>query len=106
MAKTSNQVKFYAVNTLPASPDPYNLYFVNGGELYKGATRFGAARVFVYSAATSAYVLSDGNNTTTYSDLAAIEASNAAARGDIAIDANSQTFVYDGSNWVSAGTTS
>lgn len=40
------QVKFYSVGSLPNNPDPGGVYFVNGGELYKGASRFGANKVF------------------------------------------------------------
>ena len=41
------QVKFYSVSTAPAANAPGgNLYFVNGGELYKGASRFGANKVW------------------------------------------------------------
>ena len=40
------QVKFYSVNSLPQSPNGGGVYFVDGGELYKGAQRFGANKVF------------------------------------------------------------
>ena len=43
----AKQVKFYSVKTLPTSADPGALYFVDGGELYKGAQRFGLGRVTV-----------------------------------------------------------
>lgn len=46
------QVKFYSVSTAPAANAPEgNLYFVNGGELYKGASRFGANKVWTVPAA-------------------------------------------------------
>lgn len=40
------QVKFYSVSALPASPNADGVYFVQGGELYKGTSRFGAAKIF------------------------------------------------------------
>ena len=46
------QVKFYSVSTAPgANASGGNLYFVNGGELYKGASRFGANKVWTVPAA-------------------------------------------------------
>ena len=39
-------VKFYSVASLPSTPNPGALYFVDGGELYKGAQRFGGNKVF------------------------------------------------------------
>ena len=47
------QVKFYSVGTLPATASTTGtggVYFVNGGELYKGAQRFGANKVFTKGA--------------------------------------------------------
>ena len=38
------QVKFYSVSALPATPNADGVYFVQGGELYKGTSRFGAAK--------------------------------------------------------------
>lgn len=88
MAQTSNQVKFYAVNTLPASPDPYNLYFVNGGELYKGSQRFGLAKVF--------------EKPTTGEDIPENPPTTDVARGDIAVGWGAAK-VYNGSAWVDLG---
>ena len=42
-------VKFYSVASLPQTPNAGALYFVNGGELYKGAQRFGANKVYTAS---------------------------------------------------------
>ena len=47
-------VKFYSVSSLPASPSAGALYFVNGGELYKGTKRFGANKVYTANAETVA----------------------------------------------------
>ena len=48
------QVKFYSVDSLPAGASNAsaagNIYFVNGGELYKGASRFGANKVWTVPA--------------------------------------------------------
>ena len=46
------QVKFYSVSNLPASPTDGGVYFVDGGELYKGASRFGANKVFTVASAS------------------------------------------------------
>ena len=52
------QVKFYSVSNAPAANAPGgNLYFVNGGELYKGSQRFGANKIF--TAASNATTLSE-----------------------------------------------
>ena len=88
MAQTSNQVKFYAVNSLPASPDPYNLYFVNGGELYKGTQRFGLAKVF--------------EKPTTGDNIPVTPPSTNVDRGDIAVGWGAAK-VYNGSEWVDLG---
>lgn len=47
------QVKFYSVSNLPASPNDGGVYFVNGGELYKGSQRFGANKIFTAAAGAS-----------------------------------------------------
>lgn len=48
MADNSKQVKFYSVTTYPPSntADANGIYFKNGGQLYKGATRFGTPNLF------------------------------------------------------------
>ena len=84
----ATQVKFYSTATLPSNADNGGIYFVGGpknGELYKGTTRFGAARVKQVA------------NTT---ERDAIEG---AIRGDIAVCAQGGAFVYDGTNWVAIG---
>lgn len=43
-------VKFYSVASLPQTPNNGALYFVNGGDLYKGTQRFGANKVYTASA--------------------------------------------------------
>lgn len=45
-------VKFYSVSSLPSTPNNAALYFVNNGELYKGAQRFGANKVFTVPSET------------------------------------------------------
>ena len=40
------QVKFYSVGTDAEKSDAGGIYFVTGGELYKGTSRFGANKVF------------------------------------------------------------
>ena len=47
-------VKFYSVASLPSQPNNAALYFVNGGELYKGTQRFGANKVYTANAETVA----------------------------------------------------
>ena len=47
-------VKFYSVASLPSQPSNAALYFVTGGELYKGAKRFGANKVYTANAETVA----------------------------------------------------
>ena len=84
----ATQVKFYSTATLPSNANNGGIYFVGGpknGELYKGSTRFGAARVKQVA------------NTT---ERDAIEG---AIRGDIAVCAQGGAFVYDGTNWVAIG---
>jgi len=46
------QVKFYSVSALPNDPNAGGVYFVDGGELYKGASRFGANKVFTVPSET------------------------------------------------------
>ena len=40
------QVKFYSVASDATRSDTNGIYFVTGGELYKGTSRFGANKVF------------------------------------------------------------
>ena len=48
------QVKFYAKNTLPSENiDENGVYFIQGGELYKGSQRFGLGRVTVAESTSS-----------------------------------------------------
>ena len=79
------QVKFYAKNALPSENiDQNGLYFIRGGELYRGSTRFGCGRV------TSAE---------TEEALAAL---TGVARGDINVGYEGAK-VYDGSAWQPLG---
>lgn len=75
----ANSVKFYSMSALPETSkiDPNGLYFVNGGELYKGATRFGCGKVTQLESAPS----------------------EGMARGDVNIS-NGKTEIYDGTSWV------
>lgn len=82
----ATQVKFYSTATLPSNANNGGIYFVGGdktGELYKGTTRFGAARV------------------TEVNDLASAPAD--AIRGDIAVCKVGGAYAYDGTKWVAIG---
>lgn len=46
------QVKFYSVSASDAKTDAGGIYFVTGGELYKGTSRFGANKVFTVPSQT------------------------------------------------------
>jgi hypothetical protein len=74
------QVKFYAVASDATKSDENGIYFVTGGELYKGSQRFGLGRVT--SATTSA----------------GLSALTSKARGDINVGYEGAK-VYDGSAW-------
>ena len=81
----AKQIKFFSQTAVPTGTDAAiggNVYFVNGAnngnEIYKGAVRFGAARV------------------TSVADLSNLSAS--AIRGDINIY-NGETKVFNGSTW-------
>ena len=84
----ATQVKFYSVASLPDASKITSggIYFVGGpkdGELYRGATRFGAGRV------------------TEVDNLASAPAD--AIRGDIAVCKVGGAYAYDGEKWVSIG---
>ena len=79
----AKQIKFFSQTAVPTGNDiDGNVYFVNGAnngnEIYKGAVRFGAARV------------------TANSNLSALSAT--AIRGDINIY-NGETKVFNGTTW-------
>ena len=81
------QVKFYATTSasysaLGENVDTGGIYFVEGGELYKGSARFGLGRVTV--AASTAGIEN-------------------AARGDIVVTGSGAGWVYDGGEWRSIG---
>ena len=76
------QVKFYSVTSLPETPNDGGVYFVENGELYKGAKRFGLGRVTVAAS-------TDG-----ISDM---------KRGDIVVTGAGAGWVYDGTAWQSIG---
>lgn len=81
------QVKFYATtaasySALGENVDTGGIYFVEGGELYKGSARFGLGRVTV--AASTAGIEN-------------------AARGDIVVTGSGAGWVYDGGEWRSIG---
>lgn len=80
------QVKFYATTSASynaiAEKDNGGIYFVQGGELYKGSARFGLGRVTVSESTAS------------------IEG---AARGDIVVTGSGAGWVFDGTNWQSIG---
>ena len=84
----ATQVKFYSTATLPSNANNGGIYFVGGsktGELYKGTTRFGAARV------------TEVADTTVMSSIAG------AIRGDIAVCKVGGAYAYDGTKWVAIG---
>ena len=81
----AQQVKFYSVEGLPSIADGGALYFVNGGELYKGAQRFGLGRVTVDASFTPSTSLSGQ------------------AKGDIVVTGNGAGWVFDGNTWRSVG---
>ena len=76
------QVKFYATTSESyaaiETKDTGGIYFVDGGELYKGSARFGLGRVTVAES------------------TAGIEG---AARGDIVVTGAGAGWVFDGTNW-------
>ena len=78
----AKQVKFYSVATMPETPTEGALYFVNNGELYKGAQRFGLGRVTV------------ADTTAGIADM---------KRGDIVVTGNGAGWVFDGTTWQSIG---
>lgn len=84
----ATQVKFYSTATLPSNANKGGIYFVGGdktGELYKGTTRFGAARV------------------THVDDTTAMNAIEGAIRGDIAVCKVGGAYAHDGERWVAIG---
>ena len=76
------QVKFYSKSSLPSTPSDDGVYFIQGGELYKGSQRFGLGRVTVAESTAS------------------IEG---AARGDIVVTGEGAGWVFDGTDWQSIG---
>ena len=79
------QVKFYAKTSLPTENiDQNGVYFIQGGELYKGSQRFGLGRI---------------TKATTAAELAAL---TGVARGDINVGFEGAK-VYDGSAWQKLG---
>lgn len=80
------QVKFYSKASLPTGDklDENGVYFIQGGELYKGSQRFGLGRV------------------TKASTAAELSALTSAARGDINVGFEGAK-VFDGSAWQKLG---
>ena len=76
------QVKFYSVSDTTKLSDQGGIYFVDGGELYRGSQRFGLGRVTV--AESTAGI-------------------SGAARGDIVVTGSGAGWVFDGKNWQSIG---
>lgn len=72
------QVKFYSVAANAAKTDDNGIYFVTGGELYKGTSRFGANKVTTQETPPTA--------------------AQGAISGDLNIY-NGITKVFDGSAW-------
>ena len=78
----AQQVKFYSVAEMPQTPTEGALYFVNNGELYKGAQRFGLGRVTV------------ADTTAGIADM---------KRGDIVVTGGGAGWVFDGNTWQKVG---
>ena len=76
----AQQVKFYSVASLPASPTGNGIYFVDNGELYKGGKRFGALKV---TAGTEPSAMISGM-----------------IAGDITVSANGDAYAYNGTSWI------
>ena len=82
----AKQVKFYSVTSLPTSADAGALYFVDGGELYKGSKRFGLGRVTVVKDAIVPSTELAGQ-----------------AKGDIVVTGGGAGWVFDGTQWQPLG---
>ena len=81
------QVKFYAKSALPSEGiDENGVYFIQGGELYKGSQRFGLGRVTV----DAEFVPSTSSKA-------------GQAKGDIVVTGSGAGWVFDGTNWQSIG---
>jgi len=80
------QVKFYSVAADASRSDANGIYFVEGGELYKGAQRFGLGRVTVDAEFNPSTSTKDGQ-----------------ARGDIVVTGTGAGWVFDGTSWISIG---
>ena len=92
------QVKFYSVSASASKSDANGIYFVTGGELYKGTSRFGANKVWT--------VPSDANkdNSESFDLESAIAAAgvSGAIGGDI-LTGYGAAKVFNGSTWVDLG---
>ena len=85
------QVKFYATtaasySALGEDVDTGGIYFVEGGELYKGTQRFGLGRVTVDAEFNPSTSTKDGQ-----------------ARGDIVVTGTGAGWVFNGTSWISIG---
>ena len=82
------QVKFYSVTDMSSvsTVDEGGIYFVKGGELYKGAQRFGLGRVTVDDKFNPSTSSKDGQ-----------------AKGDIVVTGNGAGWVFDGTSWQKVG---
>ena len=94
------QVKFYSVSELPETASTTGaggVYFVDGGELYKGANRFGANKVFTVPSDTD--VTGEGFNLASALSAASVAG---AIGGDI-LTGYGAAKVFNGSTWVDLG---
>ena len=85
----ATQVKFYSMASdayASADKDTGGIYFVQGGELYKGGERFGLGRVTVDAAFVASTSTKVGQK-----------------RGDIVVTGSGAGWVFDGSAWQSIG---
>ena len=95
----AQQVKFYSVNALPSTASTTGvggIYFVDGGELYKGTSRFGANKVWT--------VPSTGQDAEGYDLASALTAAGVtgAIGGDI-LTGYGAAKVFNGTTWVDLG---
>lgn len=97
MAKSP--VKFYSVSHIPETPTDGAIYFVNGGELYKGASRFGANKV--WTVPSDATITGETEAAKLSAALTAAGVTGAIG-GDI-LTGYGAAKVFNGSTWVDLG---
>lgn len=93
------QVKFYSVAASAERTDAGGVYFVDGGELYKGTSRFGANKV--WTVPSNAEITGETAEEKLSSALAAAGVTGAIG-GDI-LTGYGAAKVFNGSTWVELG---